>query len=39
MKINEILDILVDAKLKDLNEILNEFNFLNKKTKNKLKKQ
>lgn len=29
--------MLVDAKLEDLNEILNEFTFLNKKTKNKIK--
>lgn len=36
-KIDEILDVLVDAKLEDLNEILNNFTFLNKSTRNKLK--
>ena len=36
-KIDEILDILIDAKLEDLNGILNDYDFLNKKTKNKIK--
>ena len=33
----KILDVLLDAKLEDLGEILNNFTFLNKKTKNKIK--
>lgn len=36
-KISELIDILIDAKLEDLNDILNEMDFLNKKTKNKIK--
>lgn len=37
-KIDEILNLLLDAKLEDLNEILNEMgDFLNKKTRNKIK--
>ena len=37
-KIDEILETLIDAKLEDLNEILNDMNdFLNKKTRNKIK--
>lgn len=37
-KINEILETLIDAKIEDLNEILNDMNdFLNKKTRNKIK--
>jgi len=37
-KIDEILNTLVDTKIEDLNEILNDMNdFLNKKTRNKIK--
>ena len=37
-KIDQILNSLLDAKIEDLNEILNKMgNFLNKKTRNKIK--
>ena len=36
-KISDLIDILIDAKLEDLNGILNEMEFLSKKTKNKIK--
>ncbi len=37
-KIDEILDILIEAKITDLNDILNDYSdFLNKKTRNKIK--
>ena len=37
-KIDEILDLLLDAKIEDLNEILNEMGvFLNKKTRQRIK--
>lgn len=36
-KIDELIDILIDAKLEDLNDILNEMDFLNDKSKNKIK--
>lgn len=37
-KIDEILEILIQAKIDDLNEILNDMkDFLNKKTRNKIK--
>ena len=36
-KISEILDTLIDAKLDDLNEILNKMIFLDKKTRNRIK--
>uniref|UniRef100_A0A6C0LTI3 C2H2-type domain-containing protein n=1 Tax=viral metagenome TaxID=1070528 RepID=A0A6C0LTI3_9ZZZZ len=37
-KIDEILNTLLDSKIEDLNEILNDMNdFLNKKTRNKIK--
>ena len=37
-KINEILDMLLDAKIEDLNEILNEMgDFLSKKTRQKIR--
>lgn len=38
-KIDEILNTLLDAKIEDLNEILNDMgDFLNKKSRNKIKK-
>ncbi len=36
-KISELIDVLIDAKLEDLNDILNEMVFLSKKTKQKIR--
>ena len=36
-KIDDILEILIDAKIEDLNDILNNLNYLNKKSRNKIK--
>ncbi len=36
-KIDELIDTLIDAKLEDLSDILNEMEFLDKKAKNKIK--
>ena len=36
-KIDDILEILIDAKIKDLNDLLNNFNHFNKKSRNKIK--